>query len=101
MPGKVVRFENPNNDPAFKIPHMGWNQVRSTKANDAMLEGFQTDRISICPQLLRCARRSACRMADFRLWSSILSASAFRKRDGDPVSSREKSKGRVRLLSTS
>ena len=26
LPGKVVRFER--DDPALKIPHMGWNQVR-------------------------------------------------------------------------
>jgi len=39
LPGKVVRFERDLQDPTFKIPHMGWNQVESTQPNDPMLSG--------------------------------------------------------------
>ena len=40
LPGKVVRFERNPDDPTFKIPHMGWNQVESTSSNDPMLSGI-------------------------------------------------------------
>lgn len=40
LPGKVVRFENSHSDPSLKIPHMGWNQVRSTREPDEMLQGI-------------------------------------------------------------
>ncbi len=39
LPGRVVRFDNdsfPGNEHR-KIPHMGWNRVQSTTANDPML----------------------------------------------------------------
>jgi len=37
LPGRVVRFEREGQDASFKIPHMGWNQVESSHANDPML----------------------------------------------------------------
>ncbi|HUP82307.1 MAG TPA: imidazole glycerol phosphate synthase subunit HisH [Pirellula sp.] len=42
LSGKVVRFEA-KAEPSFKIPHMGWNQVRSTRPNDSMLNGISGD----------------------------------------------------------
>jgi glutamine amidotransferase len=33
FPGKVVRFQRP---PEFKIPHMGWNDVRFVQARSAL-----------------------------------------------------------------
>jgi len=46
--GKVIKFQPPNSEalqsnPLFKIPHMGWNQVATTYANDEMLEGIQSE----------------------------------------------------------
>jgi len=41
LPGKVVRFERASLGASCKIPHMGWNQVQSTVADDAMMEGIQ------------------------------------------------------------
>ena len=43
LPGKVVRFESKAQEPSFKIPHMGWNQVRSTRPNDSMFNGISGD----------------------------------------------------------
>ena len=40
LPGRVVRFERNGQDSSFKIPHMGWNQVSSTVADDTMLDGI-------------------------------------------------------------
>jgi imidazole glycerol-phosphate synthase subunit HisH len=37
LPGRVVRFEPDQIGEDLKIPHMGWNQVRSTISNDPML----------------------------------------------------------------
>ena len=42
LPGKVVRFEA-KAEQSLKIPHMGWNQVRSTWPNDSMLNGISGD----------------------------------------------------------
>jgi glutamine amidotransferase len=42
MKGQVVRFEKRSSAPELKIPHMGWNQVVSTLADDAMLEKIST-----------------------------------------------------------
>ncbi|MCU0713317.1 MAG: imidazole glycerol phosphate synthase subunit HisH [Pirellula sp.] len=42
LPGRVIRFRNEGH-PEWehrKIPHMGWNQVWSTKHDDAMLDGI-------------------------------------------------------------
>ena len=42
LPGRVVRFDNdsfPGNEHR-KIPHMGWNRVQSTIANDPMLSSI-------------------------------------------------------------
>jgi imidazole glycerol-phosphate synthase subunit HisH len=36
IPGKVIRFPDPPEDPAYerpKVPHMGWNQVRQSGAH--------------------------------------------------------------------
>lgn len=38
LPGKVVRFERNPQDASFKIPHMGWNQVESTRSSDPLLD---------------------------------------------------------------
>lgn len=43
LPGKVVRFESKAQEQLFKIPHMGWNQVRSTRPDDLMLSGIVGD----------------------------------------------------------
>lgn len=43
LPGKVVRFETRTQAESFKIPHMGWNQVKSTRPNDSMLNGISGD----------------------------------------------------------
>jgi imidazole glycerol-phosphate synthase subunit HisH len=42
LPGKVIRFDNANSPELShrKIPHMGWNQVRSQVQDDAMLTGM-------------------------------------------------------------
>ena len=42
LPGKVVRFEA-KAEQSFKIPPMGWNQVRSSLPNDSMLNGILDD----------------------------------------------------------
>lgn len=42
LPGRVIRFRNEGH-PEWehrKIPHMGWNQVCSTKHDDEMLQGI-------------------------------------------------------------
>lgn len=39
VPGKVIKFQF--EDPSLKVPHMGWNQVRSMQhSSDPMLEGL-------------------------------------------------------------
>lgn len=49
LPGKVVRFSSDAPDMKdpnglqLKVPHMGWNRVSSTIANDPMLSGIQSD----------------------------------------------------------
>ena len=43
LPGRVVRFERKASEKSFKIPHMGWNQVRSTRPNDSLLSGITGD----------------------------------------------------------
>ena len=40
FPGKVVRFVRP---PEFKIPHMGWNEVRFTQTNSPLRAGLRAD----------------------------------------------------------
>jgi imidazole glycerol-phosphate synthase subunit HisH len=40
FPGKVVRFRLP---PEFKIPHMGWNQVRFVQPDTALQAGLKDD----------------------------------------------------------
>jgi glutamine amidotransferase len=37
FPGRVVRFQRPRE---FKIPHMGWNQVRFRQAGSPLAEGL-------------------------------------------------------------
>lgn len=39
FPGKVVRFRRP---PEFKIPHMGWNDVRFLQADSPLAAGLAT-----------------------------------------------------------
>ena len=43
LPGRVVRFERKPQPEAIKIPHMGWNQVKSTLPNDPLLSGITGD----------------------------------------------------------
>ncbi len=45
IPGGVVRFDNQNQpkNEHRKIPHMGWNQIRSTIESDPMLSGLSSD----------------------------------------------------------
>lgn len=38
--GKVLRFEQPQQGPSIKIPHMGWNEITSTNPSDPMLSGM-------------------------------------------------------------
>ncbi len=42
VPGKVVRFEFPE-DASLKVPHMGWNRVASRCPKDAMMQGIPED----------------------------------------------------------
>ncbi len=43
LPGQVLRFEQPIGMPSMKIPHMGWNQVKTTRWNDELLSKIQGD----------------------------------------------------------
>lgn len=43
LPGQVLRFEQPIGRPSMKIPHMGWNQVKTTRSNDELLANIQGD----------------------------------------------------------
>ena len=40
FPGRVVRFVRP---PEFKIPHMGWNEVRFTQPTSPLRAGLRAD----------------------------------------------------------
>ncbi len=40
FPGKVVRFVRP---PEFKVPHMGWNEVRFTQTTSPLRAGLRAD----------------------------------------------------------
>ena len=42
LPGTVARFDLQERHPDLKIPHMGWNQVTSTRPEDPMLSGMGT-----------------------------------------------------------
>ena len=43
LPGQVLRFEQPIGMPFMKIPHMGWNQVKTTRSNDELLANIHGD----------------------------------------------------------
>ena len=40
FPGRVIRFQRP---PEFKIPHMGWNDVRFIQTNSPLRVGLRTE----------------------------------------------------------
>jgi glutamine amidotransferase len=43
LPGQVLRFHQTAGMPSIKIPHMGWNQVKTTRSNDELLANIQGD----------------------------------------------------------